>query len=60
MKQRVRRFTAYVSFRDHAGVEQEEVVPVQAARFDAAQELALRYVLQVLKLQDFELRIAGA
>jgi hypothetical protein len=56
----VRRFEASVSFRDAEGREQEEAFPVQAADPDLANRLAFSYVLSVLKLDDFELRVVGA
>ena len=57
---RVRRFQASVAYLDSAGVEMEETFPVVAADPDAARDLAIAYVLKVLKLEDFELRIIGA
>jgi hypothetical protein len=57
---RVRRFQASVAYLDSAGVETEEKFPVVAADPDAARDLAVAYVLTVLKLKDFELRIIGA
>lgn len=38
----------------------EEIFPVYMEDYLAAKSLALSYVLQVLKLRDFELRMVGA
>jgi hypothetical protein len=57
---KVRSFTATVSYRDKAGAEREETFPIQALDYRTATSLAFAYALQVLKLPDFELRIAGA
>lgn len=57
---RLRRFEAHLSYRNAGGVECEESFPLRMDSFDAAQKLALRYVLQILKLQDFEIRMLGS
>ena len=57
---RVRRFEACVTFRSPEGVQREETFPVLVEDYDAAKSTAISYVLQVLRLQDFELRIVGA
>jgi len=57
---RVRRFMAEVSFTDSSGLSQEQSFPVYEAGGGAAKLLALSYVLQILELKDFELRIVGA
>jgi hypothetical protein len=49
-----------VTYRDSVGLEVEETFPVVSFDPGAARDLALSYVLQVLKLTDFELRIVGA
>jgi hypothetical protein len=56
----VRPFAASVAYRDVAGKGQEEHFPVVAADPRAANHLALAYVLQILRLDDFELRVVGA
>lgn len=57
---KVRRFDASVEYRDSAGIEREESFPVYAGDYSAAKSTALAYTVQVLRLQDFELRIAGS
>ena len=56
----VRRFAASVTYRSTEGRDQEEEFPVLAADPPTANQLALAYVLEVLRLDDFELRIVGA
>ncbi len=56
---KVRCFVASVSYRED-GTDREESFPVRVMDFSTAQSLALTYVLQTLKLEDFELRIVGA
>jgi hypothetical protein len=56
---KVRCFVASVSYRED-GADREESFPVRVMDFSTAQSLALTYVLQTLKLEDFELRIVGA
>jgi hypothetical protein len=56
----VRRFEASVTYRDHENQTLEEAFPVRAWDYKAACDLALSYVLQVLKLDEFELRVVGA
>ena len=57
---RVRRFEACVTYRGPEGVEVEEVFPVYTEDYPSAKSMALTYILQVLKLQDFELRMVGS
>ena len=57
---RVRHFEARVTYQPPEGGEREETFPVQVEDYETAKSLALLYVLHILKLQDFELRIAGA
>jgi hypothetical protein len=57
---KVRHFAASVAYRNPAGQIAEEVFPVHAPSHTTASDLAFTYVLQVLKLQDFELRVVGA
>jgi hypothetical protein len=59
-KKTVRHFEATVSYRDSAGQEHEEVVPVYACDYGEANRLVFAYVLQVLKLKEFELRVVGS
>jgi hypothetical protein len=56
----VRRFEASVTYRDTAGAEQEEAFPVHARDYATANRMAFAYVLEVLKLDEFELRLVGA
>ena len=53
----VRPFAASVAYRDGEGKNQEEHFPVLAANPQTANHLALTYVLQILRLDDFELRV---
>jgi hypothetical protein len=57
---RLRRFLAEVSYTDPTGTTQEQTFPVHVEEFAVAKSLAVTYVLQVLRLKDFELRIVGA
>jgi hypothetical protein len=56
----IRRFEASVSYRDRQGQAQEEAFPIHARDYEAANRLAFVYVLEVLKLDEFELRLVGA
>jgi hypothetical protein len=56
---RIRRFEAYVVYRSSSGEEREETFPVQVEDYEVAKTLTLKYILQVLKLKDFELRLVG-
>jgi hypothetical protein len=56
----VRAFQAWVTYRDSAGLEHEEGFPISTVDSQSARDLALAYVLQALKLKDFELRVVGA
>ncbi len=60
MPAKVRPFAASVEFRDATGRVVEEAFPVRAADYGAANRLALVYVLEVLRHQEFELRVVGA
>jgi hypothetical protein len=55
----VRSFSASVSFH-HEGQAQEEEFPVQAFDYAEATRMAFTYVLKVMRLGDFELRVVGA
>jgi hypothetical protein len=57
---RIRRFEACVTYRGPDGVDVEEIFPVYMEDYPTAQAVALSYILQVLKLKDFELRMVGA
>jgi hypothetical protein len=57
---KVRRFVASVTYREIDGTDKEESFPVHVMDYTTAQSVALTYVLQTLKLEDFELRIVGA
>ena len=57
---KVRLFEAEVTYRAPDGAERGEKFPVRAGGFDEAREMAERYVLEVLKLEEFELRMVGA
>jgi hypothetical protein len=59
-KKTVRHFEATVTYHDSAGQECEEAVPVYACDYGEANRLVFAYVLQVLRLSDFELRLVGA
>ena len=56
----VRRFEASVTYRDSQGETREEVFPIHARDYETANRLAFAYVLEVLKLDEFELRLVGA
>lgn len=55
----VRSFAASVTFRIE-GKLQEEEFPVQAFDYAAATSMAFSYVLSVMRLADFELRVVGS
>lgn len=57
---RVYPYKASVTYRNREGQEVEEVFPLRALDRTAASGLAVAYVLKVLKLQEFEIRIVGA
>lgn len=57
---KVRCFIASVTYREIDGTDKEENFPVRVLDYATAQSVALTYVLQTLKLEDFELRIVGA
>lgn len=59
-QRKVHAYSASVTYRDAGGQETEEVFPLRAADRAAASDLAVAYVLRVLKLQEFEIRIVGA
>jgi hypothetical protein len=58
---RVRQFAASAYDKSpSAGPKEAERFPVQAPDYATARRWALAYVLQVLKLKDFELRMVGS
>jgi len=57
---KIRPYSASVVYRNAAGQRQEEEFPVHAADPAAASDIAFLYVRQVMKLEDFELRVVGA
>jgi hypothetical protein len=57
---KVRQFVASVSYRDATGEHREEEFPVQTFDYSSANDLAFAYVLQALRLDEFELRLVGA
>jgi hypothetical protein len=60
MNMKVRRFAASIAYTTPEGQTQEDEFPVRAADYATANRIAFDYVLKVLKLEDFELRIVGA
>jgi hypothetical protein len=52
-------FLATVTYRGSDGRVHEERFPIRAVERESASEMAVAYVLEVLKLKDFELRIVG-
>jgi hypothetical protein len=52
-------YSASVTYRNPEGQEIEEAFPVWTTDRAAASDLAVAYVLNVLKLQEFEIRIVG-
>ena len=56
----VYRYNAVVAYRDAEGKNQEEDFPIHAPDVQTANRLAFDYVLQALRLDDFELRVVGA
>ncbi|MFL6196864.1 MAG: hypothetical protein ACJ75H_21955 [Thermoanaerobaculia bacterium] len=59
MMRTVRSFAASVTFH-HEGQSHEEEFPVLAHDYDQATRMAFTYVLQVMRLGDFELRVVGS
>lgn len=57
---RVYPYKASVTYRNREGQGGEEVFPLRAVDRTAASGLAVAYVLRILKLQEFEIRIIGA
>lgn len=57
---RIRRYSASVTYRNELGKMQEDEFAVNHSDHASASRIAFAYVLQVLKLNEFELRIVGA
>ena len=57
---KIRFYSASVAYRGATGKVQEEEFPVRATDNATASEIAFLYVRQVMKLEDFELRVVGA
>jgi hypothetical protein len=55
----VQLYSAAVTYHDRNGRRREEVFPVRAYDHAMATDVAVAYVLQVLKLTEFELRVVG-
>jgi hypothetical protein len=60
MNLKIRLYSASVSYRNSLGKMQEDSFPVRASDPAAASEIAFLYVREVLKLEDFELRVVGS
>ena len=56
----VSRYEAIVSFRDAAGQERQEAFPLVTFDHPRATRLAVAYVVEVLGLLEFELRVVGS
>lgn len=56
----VRLYAATVTFRDATGRDHQEAFPVVTSDHQSATRLATAYVLDVLGLQEFELRVLGS
>jgi len=57
---KIRTYSASVAYRNAEGKMQEEEFPVHAVDNAEASDLAFLYVRQVMKLEDFELRVVGS
>lgn len=57
---RILPYAVSVTYRDVQGKLQEEEFPLRASDYTSAQRIAFTYVLEVMKLKEFELRVAGA
>jgi hypothetical protein len=57
---KIRPYSASVAYRNATGQMQEVEFPVRASDPAAASEIAFLYVRQVMKLEDFELRVVGS
>lgn len=60
-KRRLVPYAATVTFKDRDGKPQEEEFPLRVSgEYSTAKALAIAYAHRVLKLREFELRLAGA
>jgi hypothetical protein len=57
---KVRSFQVHVTYTDTTGAEREETFPVWVEDYSTAKSTALNYIVQILRLNDFELRLVGA
>ena len=57
---RLLTYAARLTFEEPRGHVHEDSFPVVASTHEEATRLAFVYVLQVLKLGEFELRVLGA
>lgn len=57
---RVTPYAVSVTYRDAQGKMQEEEFPLRAGDYSTAMDIAATYVLQVMKLKEFELRVVGS
>ena len=55
----VQLFSATVTYRDRKDQLREETFPVRAYDHARATDQAVDYVLHVLKIKEFELRVVG-
>jgi hypothetical protein len=46
--------------QDGQGQSQEEAFPIHARDYETANRMAFVYVLEILKLDEFELRLVGS
>lgn len=56
----LRLYSATVAHRDLDGRVHEQTFPIRAADNKKACEMAFDYVLSVLRLKEFELRVVGS
>ena len=57
---KVRLYSVTVTYQDGHGRSHEEIFPVRAYDHAMATRMALDYVLHVLKIKEFELRVVGS
>jgi hypothetical protein len=57
---RITPYAASVTYRDAQGKLQEEEFPLRASDYSTAMNIAAAYVLRVMKLKEFELRVVGS
>ncbi len=56
---KVRLYAVAVTYQGGDGRSREETFPVHAYDHSMATDMAVAYVLQVLRLKEFELRVVG-